>query len=168
MSCLLTSGIALECIENTGGIKNVHIGTFDETNTSFVLTAGEITTFTTTADFFTFKFRPQTASFSEELAVSQENGTKFSTQTLTMSFHKLDAAKRNTMMLLAKDSLHVIVESQNGDYWLMGKVNGANVTTTTAAVGQAYGDKNGYDVTLTALEPELAHPIDSAALPTFS
>ena len=50
----------------------------------------------------------------------------------------------------------------------MGKVNGANVTTTTAAVGQAYGDKNGYDVTLTALEPELAHPIDSAALPTFS
>lgn len=168
MSCLITSGIALECIESTGGIKNVHIGTFDETNTSFTLTAGEITTFTTTATFYTFKFRPQTASFSEELTVSQENGTKFSTQTLTMGFHKLDNAKRNTLMLLAKDSLHVIVETQNGDFLLMGKVNGANVSTTTAAAGQAYGDKNGYDVTMIALEPELANLIDSSALPTFS
>ena len=167
-NCVLTEGIPLACLESTGGVKNVYIGAFDDA-TTFTYDADEIIdTVTSTESFYTFKFRPQTASYGEELSKSLENGTTFWTQTLTMIFHKMDAAKRNNMLLLSGTSMHVIVETQNGDYWWLGLANGADVSATTSGAGQAYGDLNGYNLTITGLEPIMAHELSQAAFDTLT
>ena len=167
-NCVLTEGIPLACLESTGGVKNVYIGAFSDT-TTFTYDADEIIdTVTSTESFYTFKFRPQTASYGEELSKSLENGTTFWTQTLTMIFHKMDAAKRNNMLLLSGTSMHVIVETQNGDYWWLGLANGADVSATTSGAGQAYGDLNGYNLTITGLEPIMAHELSQAAFDTLT
>tara|TARA_R110002012_G_scaffold107444_3_gene249351 strand:- start:1700 stop:2218 length:519 start_codon:yes stop_codon:yes gene_type:complete len=167
-NCTLTSGIPLACQDNTGGVKNVYIAAYSD-STTFTYDSDDIIDAVTSSEtFYTFKFRPQTAGFTEELTKSLENGTTFTTQTLTMMFHKMDAAKRNNMLLLAKTSMHVIVETQNGDYWLMGVANGADVSAQTNGSGLAYGDKNGYDLTITALEPVGAHNLDATAFASLT
>lgn len=163
MSCVLNGGIAIGCDESTGGVKTVYIGAFNEA-TAFTYDADSIIdTVTTTESFYTFKFKPQTASLTEEGTHSIENGTTFYTQNVAMNFHKMDATKRNRVLDLAYVPTHVIVETQNGDYWFVGLKNGANLTASTAATGQAYGDLNGYTVTLTALEPKMAYQLSQAA-----
>jgi len=167
-NCVLTEGIPLACLDSTGGVKNVYIGAFSDA-TSFTYDVDDvIDTVTSTETFYTFKFRPQTSSYNEELTKSLENGTTFWTQTLTMIFAKIDAAKRNNMLLLAGTSMHVIVETQNGDYWWLGLANGADVSANTSGAGQSYGDLNGYNLTITGLEPVLAHELSSTAFASLT
>ena len=167
-NCTLTSGIPLACQDNTGGVKNVYMGAYSDATTFTYDAEDVIDAVTSSETYYTFKFRPQTAGFTEELTKSLENGTTFYTQTLTTMFHKLDAAKRNSMLLLAKTSLHVIVETQNGDYWWVGLANGADVSANTAGTGTAYGDKNGYDLTIVGLEPVSAHKLDATAFASLT
>jgi hypothetical protein len=167
-NCVLTEGIPLACLDSTGGVKSVYIGAFSDA-TTFTYDADDvIDTVTSTETFYTFKFRPQTASYSEELTKSLENGTTFWTQTLTMIFAKMDAAKRNNILLLAGTSMQVIVETQNGDYWMLGLANGADVSAATAGAGQAYGDLNGYNLTITGLEPVSANEMSAAAFASLT
>ena len=167
-NCVLTEGIPLACLESTGGVKNVYIGAYSDATTFTYAVDDSIDTVASTETFYTFKFRPQTAGYTEELTKSVENGTTFWTQALTMIFHKMDAAKRNNILLLASTSMHVIVQTQNGEYWWLGLANGAEVTTTTTSAGTAYGDLNGYNLTVTGLEPVSAHLLSDAAFATLT
>jgi len=168
-NCVLTAGIPLECVDSVAGVKNVYIAAYNESATSFTYDADDvIDTVTTSETFYTFKFRPQTASFVEDGTHSTENGTNFWTQTLTMIFHKMDADKRNQVLLLAGADLHVIVETQNGEYWLMGLKNGANLNASQSAAGKGYGDLNGYTLTIVGTEPKLAHEMSSTAFGTLT
>ena len=167
-NCVLTNGIPIECMDNTGGIKNVYIGAFSDA-TTFTYDADEIIDTVTSAEtYYTFKFRPQTSSLTEEGTASVENGTNFFTQNISMSFHKMSATNRNTMLLLIQASTHVIVEDQNGLHWWCDFENGANVTAQTNAAGQAYGDLNGNTVTLTGLEPLPMHQLSAVAFGTLT
>ena len=167
-NCVLTNGIPIECMDNTGGIKNVYIGAYSDTTTFTYDSDDIIDTVTSSETYYTFKFRPQTSSYSEELTASVENGTNFWTQTVVMLFHKMDATKRNNILLLVQTSTHIIVEDQNGKYWWIGLANGANSTAGTNSAGQAYGDLNGYNVTLTGLEPVSAHELSAVAFGTLT
>jgi len=169
MSCILNSGIPLGCLDSTAGLKSVLIGKFNATGTTFTEDSNQVITgITSTETFYQFKFRKQTGNFTEELAVSVENGTKMNTQTLTLIFHKLETAKRNAILLLAKTDLHVIVETQNGEYWFLGKVNAMNLTTGSGASGQAFGDLNGYTLVFGGVEPDYAYEISSTAVGTLT
>jgi hypothetical protein len=159
-TCTLTSGIPLACLESTGGVKNVYISAFSDA-TTFTLTGEVITGITNDGTFYTYKFRPQTASLNEEGSHSIENGTHFYTQTLAMIFHKMETAKRNSLLVLKGTQMHVIVETQNGDYWLLGKENGCYMTASTSSTGQGYGDLNGYNISITGTEPDMAIEMDS-------
>ena len=166
-TCTLTAGIPLACLESTGGIKNVYIAAFSDA-TTFTLTGDIITTAVSTETFYTFKFRPQTSSLNEEGSHSLENGTNFWTQTLAMIFHKMETSKRNNLLLLAGTQMHAIVETQNGDYWLMGKENGCYLTASTSSTGQGYGDLSGYNITIAGTEPKMATEMDSATFGTLT
>ena len=170
MSCILDTGIQIGCVDSIAGIRRVLIANFNETAV-FTEAAGIVTAiaYTSPAEtFYQFKFLPQTANLGQEGAHSLENGTVFYTQTVSMQFHKLDTAKRNAILLLAKLNSHVIVEDQNGTYWLVGRTNAAYVSASTANTGQAYGDLSGFTVALTALEPQLAIEVTSAAIATLT
>lgn len=168
MSCILDGGIPIGCTESTGGLKNVYIGAFDDATAFSYDSSDEIATITSTETYYTFKFKPQSGSQNEEGTHSIENGTTFYTQILALTFHKMDAAKRNKILDLAKVSAHVIVETQNGDYWFLGLKNGVDLTSSTSSTGQAYGDLNGYTLTLTGLEPKMAHKVSQTAFDSLT
>jgi len=171
-TCILNSGYSLGCKDNIGGIRRVYIGNFADDNiyvedadniiTSMLnSTSGAIT-------YYTFEQRQESGEFNENGNHSVENGTTFYEQVLSLIFTKNEATLRNTLFLLAKSTLSVIVETQNGRYILMGKINAVNMTASTVATGKAYGDLNGTNVTLTGKEPQSAQEISAAGFATLT
>lgn len=175
-NCLLNAGYALGCKDNTGGIQKVFIANYSSLTTYTLDTNNIISALGGEASgnpvgdltFYTFEQRNENAEYASEGQHSTENGTNFWVQTVNLIFHKNEADIRNTLLLLAKASLVVIVLDQNGKYWVIGKQNGAELIASTASSGKAYGDLNGVTVSIEGREPEPAHEMDSTAFGTLT
>jgi hypothetical protein len=61
--------------------------------------------------------------------------------------------------MLGQDSLLVIAKDKNGNYFLMGENDGAELSAGNAGTGKALTDLNGYNITLTAMEGDYAPQI---------
>lgn len=173
-NCLLTGGYQLGCKDNTGGIQKVYITNYDDDTIytydadNSILTALDAATGLIAPTYYTFEQRNENAEFTQEGQHSIENGTNFWIQTVNMIFHKNEADLRNTLLLLAKSSLTVIILDQNGRYWLLGKQNGAELTASSASMGKAYGDLNGTTLSIEGREPETADEFSAAAFATLT
>lgn len=158
MACSnLTAGFTLDCNDGQGGIKKIYIANGPVQSIS--QTAGVVSAITVggsalvPADFFVFETPRQTSSLTETITASQENGTVTYQQSLTMLFNKMEAAKRNQILLMAEaNSMVVIAEDNNGKFFSIGLERGAYFTSGTAVSGTAYADRNGYELTIEGME----------------
>lgn len=164
MSCLLNTGYELGCRDSLGGVKKVFIGNFDSGQTYTFNADNIITAFAgSTVSYYTFEQEMETAEFNQEGQYSTENGTVFFDQQLTLTFHKNDADLRNQLLVLSQANMSVIVEDQRGEYWLMGIRNGVRAISGSMNTGKAYGDLNGFVITLQGKEPHPTHYISPTA-----
>ena len=154
MACALTHTISLDCTDSVGGIKNVYVGDSIVFTDETLGADGEITDITGTGTFYQFETPKDTATYTGTLTVAPAAGTLYYAQELALTFHKLDAAKRNQLLLLAKNrDIKVVFEDNNGTIFLMGKVRGADASGGISVTGAAPGDMSGYTITLLANEP---------------
>ncbi len=156
MSCSLTTGYALGCRNSVGGIKTIYVQALNATGSVNTNGSGLVTGFTPTSvsgSFFEYDLTKATSSMTETLNASTENGTLFYTPEVTFTINKLQTSVRNELRLLAQNRLLVIVQDNNSNYWLLGAANGLEVSAGTAGTGTAFGDRNGYEMTLTGMEP---------------
>lgn len=151
MACDLTAGRLLDCKDAVGGIRSVlFLEVADYTPTY----SGNILDSVAAATAYRYELPKGTGSLSEAITVSTENGSLFFEDTLTVKLHKLSAADRDEIKLLAQNRLVCFVLDNNNDQWAIGEVNGADLTAGTAATGAAYGDMSGYEMTFTSQEAE--------------
>ena len=168
MSCSLTTGYALGCRDAVGGIKTIFVQTLNATGSVNTNGSGLVTGFTPTSvsgSWFEYDLTKATSSMTETLNASTENGTLFYTPEVTFTINKLQTSVRNELRLLARNRLLVIVLDNNGRYWLLGAANGLEASAGTAGTGTAFGDRSGYEMTLTGMEPDAMLNIAAA---TFS
>jgi hypothetical protein len=157
MSCSLTTGYALGCRDAVGGIKTIYVQTLNATGSVNTNGSGLVTGFTPTSvsgSWFEYDLTKATSSMTETLNASTENGTLFYTPEVTFTINKLQTSVRNELRLLARNRLLVIVLDNNGLYWLLGAANGLEASAGTAGTGTAFGDRSGYEMTLTGMEPD--------------
>lgn len=160
MSCSnINASLPLDCLGGEGGIDKVWIA--NGPVESIAETAGVITSVVVggsplvPADFFEFGTPRQSSVLTETPAISQENGTISYQQDLTLVMNKLDAAKRNALLLMAQSNkMFVVVKDNNGKYWSVGALRGAYLSAAEATTGTAYADRSGYSLTITAMEAE--------------
>lgn len=169
MSCsLLTGGITIACSPNVGGIKKAYITDFSNVDgaSDFTETSGTITAINIASgeNYYEFEFNKNSSSFLESQPKSLENGTTFVTQTITLVIPRREVAKRNVIALLAQKTLSIIVKDQNDKFWLFGRTNGCDLMTNEGGSGVAKGDLNGYTLTFTGEEVEMAPEVSSAAV----
>lgn len=159
MSCFITDGIALDCMDALGGVKTAWV--LGGTVSSYTLNGtDEISGLTGTGTFYKFELPKDTANFVETDTVAPVNGTVFYSQALTMQFHKMDTTKRNQIKLLAKNrDLKIVFLDNNGNYWFQGLTRGAQMTAGSANTGTMPGDANNYILTFTADEPAPAYQL---------
>ncbi len=167
MACSnLTGGFTLDCNDSNGGIDKIFIsnGPVD----SITESSGTITAITvagsalTPSDFFDFEVPRQTSSFTETINVSQENGTVFYDQALTMIFNKMEASKRDQILLMAQATDMVVVfKDNNNKFFSVGIERGAFMTAGSSLSGTAYGDRNGYELTISGMEEKPSFEVTS-------
>jgi hypothetical protein len=165
MSCNITAGFSLDCRDSQGGIEYIYIANYE--TPGFTASGGTVSAINglTASSFYKFEVPKQTSSFTETITVSEENGTVFYDQQVAVVFTKLTAEKRNQIALLAKNrKLAVIVKDGNGSFWAVGLGRGAHMLSGTAQTGTAYGDLNGYNITLQGLEKEPAYAVNKAVV----
>jgi len=165
MSCSnLTSGWTLDCNDQTGGIDKIFIA--NGPVESITSSNGVISAITvggsalTPSDFFEFDGPRQSSGFTETINVSQENGTVFYQQDLAAVFNKMEAAKRDQILLMAQaTSMVVVFKDNNGKYFSVGIERGAFVSAGSSLSGVAFGDRNGYEITISGIESAPAYEV---------
>lgn len=157
MPCALTQSYTLDCRDSIGGIKEVWFAAHEDIAT-WTGSNGAYTAVTMDAGKYFWKYElvKESSNFAEAINTNVQNGTVFYGQTLEIILNKLQVNTRNEILLLAKNRLVVILTDNNGTKWVLGKDNGLDLTGGGPASGTAFGDRNGYTLTFTGNEKELA------------
>jgi hypothetical protein len=163
MACLLTQSIALDCKDAVGGIKSIHLVNWAKTG--FTVASGEVTATTVVSgDVYTYDIPKATGSMANTTNVSVENGTVYNSTDVAFRLRRMSTTKRNEMKLLAQGRTFCIVKNNNDEYWLVGKESGCEVSAMTANTGTAFGDMNGYEITLQAMDSEQPYKLSGAVV----
>ena len=163
MACDLTLGRKEPCKDSIGGLRAVYFTDFGDLGTVTKID-DEITDLSGT--FVAYKYELKgNSSFEQAITSSRENGTTFFEQTLNLTLKKLSKEDNKEIKLLAYGRPHIAVEDYNGNVFIMGLENGAEITGGSIVTGSAMGDLSGY--TLTFAASELA-PANFVASPTTS
>ena len=141
------------CKDSLGGLKAVYFVnwgdmtgvTYDATNTDVIdAVAGN-------PDAYKYDLKGA-STFTQNVNSSRENGTTFFEQVLELTFKKLTVKDHKELKLMAYGRPNVIVEDNNGNFFLAGLDHGMDVTGGTIVTGGAFGDLSGYTLTLTGQE----------------
>ena len=153
MSCDLSSGRLEVCKDSVGGLKAVYfvnygdIGaiTYDATNTDVIDSVADTPS--------AYKYELKGAStFTQNINSSRDAGTTFFEQVLELTFKKLTVKDHKELKLMAYGRPNVIVEDNNGNFFLAGLEYGMDISGGSIATGSAMGDMSGYTLSFTGME----------------
>ena len=169
MACTqLTRGRNLDCNRISGGIKAVYFAVLDDiTSITYDTTAApnqvrEIDDIDMGSNsVYRYILPLGTSSLTDTIVGSRENGTVYYTPTINIIYNKLSRADQAEIKLLAATKTVVFAElnqtlASNGHNVItaMGMVNGMELNAGTMDSGAAWGDRNGYSITLDGMETE--------------
>ena len=168
MACALTQDFNLDCRDSVGGLKVLYL--IEKGNISNITeSSGTVTAITkvTGKIFRKYELELDTSTFEEDLTGNRQNGTLYVTQTGTIILNKQQVSVRNELLLLGKNRLVAVGIDNNGYARLYGRTQGLMLTTGKGALGTAWGDRNGFTMTLVSNEIDLAPYVDSATQATL-
>ena len=165
MACTaLTKGRGLDCNRISGGIKYVYFAVYDQvssvTKASGEISDIEMTVGASTYDLYRYTMPLGTASLSDSISGSRENGTIFYTPTLNVILNRLTKEDQNQIKLLGATKLICFAQLNqtlaNGHDVIvgLGTTNGMELNAGTMDSGAAFGDRSGYTLTFDGLETE--------------
>jgi hypothetical protein len=166
MACLITSGRVEPCKDSLGGLRNVYFINEDITaNYIYKINDGEGDFYILDDDFsesidyiegianmYKFELKSNENVYDQEIVTSRENGTTFFRQTLTIKLKKQDIATHNAVKTLAYAKPRILVENNEGQFFLVGLLRGCDLTAGSINNGAALGDFSGYSLTFQAEE----------------
>ena len=163
MACDLTAGRLEPCKDSNGGLRAIYFinyesGLYDNAT----IVDDEIQDLASPVNCYKYELKGAN-SFDEANENSRENGSSFWTGTGTFVFKKQDLATQAELKLLSYGRPQIILEDYNGNFRLAGIKNGCDCVVNTAS-GSAMGDLNGYNITSTSQEGNMALYIDDALI----
>lgn len=163
MACnsVTLANIARDCESNLGGIRKVYLAIWESgifqtsANTDGDVVVSSVTSSVT---WYEYNFRKNTGTYESTQTVS-DAGNNYYTNTLTMVFSRMEAAKRTAVNALGMGEVAGIVEDCNGKFWTLGFDEPASTTGNSAATGTAKTDSNQYTVVLADDSAELPYEV---------
>ena len=151
MSCDISAGRSLPCKDQVGGLKNVYFANYGAISTTLSADDSIAATEFTGDTFYQYELKGN-SSLTQNIQTSRDNGTTAFEQVLELTLPKLSAADNQAVKLLAFGRPHIVVEDYNGNFFLVGREHGADVTGGTIVTGAAMGDLSGYTLTFSGME----------------
>ena len=164
MACTIDSGRQdFSCKTSIGGLKNIYIlEGFDANLLANSTIANSVMTATTSANkVFKFELQDDGNTFSEENEVSRATGTSLFAPSGAFVIKRQDSATQSLLESLSKMRSQVIIEDHNGNFRLAGIENGVDFTVASAS-GGAMSDLNGYNLTFSGKEKNMAVYVTAA------
>ncbi len=162
MACDLSAGRNVPCKDVVGGIDAVYFVDFGNLG-AITLTNDEVTDMAGT--FSAYKYDVKGAnSLEQAVTSSQDNGTTFFEQTLTLNLPKLTKEDMVQFKLMAYGRPHCVIVDNNGNALLAGKEHGLTVSAGSITSGAAFGDMSGTTLTLSGSEKLPANFIAGATV----
>lgn len=166
---VVSGGITKGCENNVGGIRRAWFGNFENLDQEAIVHGSPTRTITSLGlvnaaqKLQLFEFAKNSSNYTENEA-NTDDGNTLVTQVINLIFSRREQAKRDVLVVLGKGKpdLSCIVEDSNGKFFLFGEENGVNLTSNEGGSGTVKTDRNGYSVTFTGEEPELASEISTA------
>ena len=163
MACTaLTRGRGLDCNRISGGVKKIFFSVYDS-DVSYTYDAThplEIDAIDWNGStIFEYVTPLGVASVTDTITGSTENGTIFYTPSVNVILNRLTKEDQNEIKLLGKSKVRIFAQLNqqlaNGHdvFIALGMSNGMELNTGTMDSGAAFGDRNGYTLTFTGLEP---------------
>lgn len=163
MACTaLTRGRGLDCNRISGGVKKIFFSVYDS-DVSYTYDAThplEIDAIDWDGSTIYEYVTPLgVASVTDTITGSTENGTIFYTPSVNVILNRLTKEDQNEIKLLAKSKVRIFAQLNqqlaNGHdvFIALGMSNGLELNTGTMDSGAAFGDRNGYTLTFSGLEP---------------
>jgi hypothetical protein len=163
MSCAVTKGRSEPCKDTLGGIRAVYFADFATADGAFTVTASEVTAIAAgLTTVFKYETLAEGNTFDQGIIGSRESGTRVNTQTLTLVLKKQDVLTHAQIDLIVAGRPVVIVRDNNSNYHVLGITEGMETTGSTVGTGGAKSDFNGYNLTLSAQENDIAPLMDAA------
>lgn len=168
LNCALTQDYSFGCDVGVGGTIEAWI--IEQGNIASVTeSSGTLTAITKASGkiFRKYQLVLETANFTESIVGNRQNGTLAYEQKGTIIINKQNVAVRNEILLLALNTLVIIIHDQNDTYRYFGRVNGLRLADGSADTGTALGDRNGYTLNFTGKEAQLAPFVQLSVIATL-
>jgi hypothetical protein len=164
MACAITAGRSEPCKDSLAGLKNVYFinEDIDSSNLIYynatlpppIVYTDDIYYVQNIASLYKFELKSNENVYDQEIVTSRENGTTFFRQTLTIKLKKQDVATHNAIKTLAYAKPRILVENNEGQFFLVGLLRGCDVTSGNINNGASVGDFSGYSLTFQGEELE--------------
>jgi len=154
MACTLTlAGRGVGCKDALGGIKRIYVGEWEDGIWEDI-SSGEVAGLsgTNTLTVYTYDMTRGSGSLNQTITSDLAAGTVFFDQVCSVTFNKAATADITEISNLVKGRMAVLVEDNNGNWFVMGHQNGVEVSGGTAQTGTAAGDQNGFTLEFSAQE----------------
>lgn len=156
MACDITAGRAEPCKQYVGGVKNLYFINYDSADTITKDVNGIITDILvgagpTKVNAYKYELR-YGADLTQNIQSAREAGTTVFEQVVNATFKGMTQELNDELKLLAWGRPRIIVQDNNGLFWLVGEEHGADLTAGTLVTGNAMTDTYGHTVTFTANE----------------
>lgn len=163
MSCDLTKGRLELCKDSVGGIRNVYF--INKGADTIVETADDIITDLGVISVYKYETK-DTSNLEQTITPSIENGTTFWAQVLNLTIKKLDAVTNKELKIMAYGRPKIVIEDNNNNLLMVGRLRGADVTGGTVVTGTVMGDLSGWTLVFTGNEAEPANFLTPGSDPT--
>lgn len=160
MACSLTlAGRGVACKDALGGVKRAYIANWTDGIWEDIA-AGEVAGSTAAITFYTYDMTKGSGSLTQTITSDIAAGTIFYDQALSLTFAKMAAADITELQNISKGRMAVMVEDNNGNWFVLGHKHGVEVSGGTVQTGTAVGDQNGFTLEFNAQEVSPAPFLD--------
>ena len=159
MACDITKGRKLTCKDAVGGLRKVYFINYDdmpETAYTYDADGSAISAVSGLPSAYEYDLHLGN-DLTQTPNSSAENGTTYFEQVLNLTLKKLTQEDNAEIQMLAYGHPKIMVLDQNGNYMLVGAINGSDLSGGSAVTGNAMGDLNGYTLSFTGMEKTLAN-----------
>ena len=165
MACDITAGRKKQCKSNVAGVARIYI--FNDIENPFTVLNGVATGMNPLLiDIYQYDLVGNGNILAQSMVGDRNTGTKLNTQTITLLLNKLTKEDNVQMNSLVAGYPKMVVRDRSGLFHVVGLTEGIDFTVAPTT-GGAQGDFNGYTLTGTALEQDLAPILDIATTAAF-
>ena len=168
MACTISSGRIEQCKDSVSGLKAIYFInnqiqksdiTYDATTPAV---SDVITAIINVDSLYKYELKSTENTFEQTINSDRNSGTTFFTQTLNIKLKKQDIATSKNVKLLSYGMPHIVVQTNAGQFFIMGLLRGSDLTSGGISSGGAMGDFSGYSLTFEGQEECYANFLNAA------